>query len=84
MLRLLFISLALSFFSSGRSKPPTNILFLAVDDMRTWVNCLKDDYPGKIHTPNIDQLAESGRLFTNAHVPASKCGPCRASVLTGQ
>ena len=63
---------------------PPNVLFIAVDDLRAWVGCLNDDYPGKIHTPNIDKLAQRGRLFSNAHVPAPKCGPCRASVLTGQ
>lgn len=61
-----------------------NVLFLAVDDMRAWAGCLNKDYPGKVHTPNIDKLAKQGRLFTNAHVPAPMCGPCRASILTGQ
>jgi len=30
-----------------------NIVFLAVDDMRDWVNCL-GGYQGTVHTPNID------------------------------
>ncbi|MFD2160452.1 sulfatase [Rubritalea tangerina] len=61
-----------------------NVLFLVVDDLRAWTGCLNKGYPGEIFTPNIDQLAKQGRLFTNAHVPSPKCGPCRASVLTGQ
>lgn len=61
---------------------PPNVLFLAVDDMKDWVNCL-GGYEGTVHTPNIDRLAERGTLFTNAHCPSPKCAPSRAAVLTG-
>jgi len=79
---ILFLALSPTSLLAEEEKP--NVLFLAVDDMRAWVNCMNNDYPGKIHTPNIDRLARQGRLFTNAHVPAPMCGPCRASILTGQ
>ncbi len=59
-----------------------NVLFLAVDDMRDWIGCLKG-YSGEMHTPNIDALANGGMLFTNAHCPSPKCGPSRAAILTG-
>ena len=59
-----------------------NILFLAVDDMKDWVNCL-GGYEGTVHTPNIDRLARRGMLFTNAHCTSPKCAPSRASLLTG-
>ena len=48
-----------------------NVLFLAVDDMKDWVNCL-GGYEGTVHTPNIDRLAERGMLFTNAPLPVAK------------
>ena len=51
-----------------------NVLFLAVDDMKDWVNCL-GGYEGTVHTPNIDRLAKKGMLFTNAHCPSPKCAP---------
>jgi arylsulfatase A-like enzyme len=35
-------------------------------------------------TPNLDRLAASGMLFTDAFVTNSICGPARAAVLTGQ
>lgn len=36
-----------------------------------------------IETPNIDKLAESGMLFTNAHAPAALCATSRYSIMTG-
>ena len=59
-----------------------NVLFLAVDDLKDWVNCL-GGYEGKVHTPNIDRLAARGTLFTNAHCPSPKCAPSRAAIMTG-
>lgn len=38
----------------------------------------------KIQTPNIDRLAEQGRLFTDAHSPSSVCTPSRYGLLTGK
>lgn len=59
-----------------------NVLMIVVDDMNDWVGCL-GGHP-QIKTPNIDRLAQRGLLFTNAHVPAPVCNPCRVSVLTGR
>lgn len=60
-----------------------NILFIAVDDMNDWVGFL-GGHPGmKIHTPNLDRLAASAMVFTNAHTPAPACAPARAAILTG-
>ena len=53
-----------------------NVLFLAVDDMKDWVNCL-GGYEGTVYTPNIDRLAKRGMLFTNAHCASPKCAPSR-------
>ena len=64
--------------TSGRP----NVLFLCVDDMKDWVNCL-GGYEGTVHTPNIDRLAQQGMLFTNAHCASPKCGPSRAAIMTG-
>jgi len=74
-------SVLISFDSCTDRVPETpNILFIAVDDMRTDLGC----YGNKdIITPNIDQLAESGLLFNNAYCQQAVCNASRASLLTG-
>ncbi|MCV9386690.1 sulfatase [Reichenbachiella ulvae] len=58
-----------------------NVLFIAVDDLNTWLGCMGGYSNTK--TPNIDRLAAGGVLFTNAHCQAPLCGPSRASIMTG-
>lgn len=67
---------------AGASQGRPNVLFLCVDDMKDWVNCL-GGYEGTVHTPNIDRLAARGTLFTNAHCASPKCAPSRAALMTG-
>ena len=59
-----------------------NILFLLTDDQR-WdaLGCAGNSI---IHTPNIDDLAKKGVLFTNTFVTTSICASSRASILSGQ
>lgn len=38
----------------------------------------------QIKTPNIDQLASSGVIFTNGYVTSPVCGPSRAGLITGR
>lgn len=76
----LFLVVAAVRAEQQHSKP--NVLFLCVDDMKDWVNCL-GGYEGTVHTPNIDRLAKRGMLFTNAHCPSPKCAPSRAAIMTG-
>lgn len=40
-----------------------NVLFLSIDDLNTWIGCLKNYSNAK--TPNLDKLAASGVLFSN-------------------
>ncbi len=60
-----------------------NILFIAVDDLNDWAGFLSGHTGMKIHTPNIDRLAASSMIFTNAHTPAPACAPARTAILTG-
>lgn len=60
------------------SKP--NVLFIAVDDLRPALNC----YGMKqAHTPNMDALAQSGRLFAQHYVQVPTCGASRYALMTG-
>jgi arylsulfatase A-like enzyme len=58
-----------------------NVLFISVDDLNDWVGCMGGHPQAK--TPNIDRLASSGVLFTNAHCSAPACNPSRTAVMTG-
>ena len=58
-----------------------NVLFIAVDDLNDWVNCMGGRKG--VHTPNFDRLAKRGMLFTNAHCAAPACNPSRVAIMTG-
>ena len=58
-----------------------NVLFIAIDDLNDWVGCM-GGHP-QSRTPNLDRLAASGVLFTNAHCPAPACNPSRSAIFTG-
>jgi len=74
--------IASSTIHAKTSQTPTpNILFIAIDDLNDYVNCLHGSIQAK--TPNIDRLASQGVLFTNAHCQAPICGPSRACIMTG-
>ena len=59
-----------------------NVLMIMVDDLNDWVGCLQGH--AQAQTPNIDALAASGLLFTNAHCQAPICNPSRVSLMTGR
>lgn len=63
------------------SAQPLNVLMISVDDLNDWIGVMGGHPNAK--TPNIDQLAKQGMLFTNAHTSAPICGPSRASLMTG-
>jgi arylsulfatase A-like enzyme len=65
----------------GEASRP-NVLFIAMDDLNDWIGCM-GGHPQTI-TPNLDRLAASGVLFTNAHCPAPACNPSRSAIFTGR
>ncbi len=67
--------------AGNNKKEQPNVLMICVDDLNNWLGCL-NGHPNAL-TPNIDRLAESGVLFSNAHCQAPLCGPSRASIMLG-
>lgn len=57
-----------------------NILLLCIDDLRPELGCYGVKH---IHSPHIDKLAASGRLFERHYVQSPTCGASRFSLLTG-
>lgn len=58
-----------------------NVIFFAVDDLCDWVGAMGHS---QAITPNMDALAESGVMFTNAHAPGVYCAPSRTAIFTGR
>ena len=80
MKRILLITLVTCWSASVLAAKP-NILFIAIDDLNDWVGCL-GGHP-QARTPNLDRLAASGVLFSNAHCAAPSCNPSRSAIFTG-
>lgn len=75
---LLFLSYWL--LSGLYASDKNNFLFIIVDDLRPELGCYGNQ---QVISPNIDRLAESGTLFSNAYCNVPVCGASRASVMTG-
>jgi iduronate 2-sulfatase len=58
-----------------------NVLFIAIDDLRTSLGCYGDPLA---KTPHMDRLAGESRVFTRAYTMQAVCGPARAAVMTGR
>ncbi|NEW81290.1 MAG: sulfatase [Mariniphaga sp.] len=59
-----------------------NILFILADDLGyTDLSCMGSKY---YETPNIDQIAQRGMVFTNGYAACQVSSPSRASILTGK
>ena len=64
------------------SEQRPNIVFILTDQQRfDTIRALGFDY---MDTPHMDRLVNEGVTFTNCHVPAPSCAPCRASLFAGQ
>lgn len=67
-------------FLTAQERP--NFVFILTDDQQYGLmGCTGNPI---VQTPNLDQLAKDGVLFTNAHVTSAICTPSRASILTSQ
>ena len=63
-----------------RGERPNIIMFLIDDQNPSSIAA----FGGDTYTPNLDQMAEEGMMFTRAYVSSSVCTPSRYSFLTGR
>ena len=77
-LTALLFALALTGCKSYTELP--NILWITSEDNSPFLGCYGDTFAT---TPNMDQLASEGFLYTNAYANAPVCAPARNTILTG-
>jgi iduronate 2-sulfatase len=78
MLPLLTVAIALA---PAADAPRTNVLFVAVDDLKPLLGCYGDPFA---KTPNLDRLAARGTVFNRAYCQQAVCSPSRSSLMTGR
>ncbi|HLR26226.1 MAG TPA: sulfatase [Fodinibius sp.] len=72
-----------------KESPKPNIMLFFVDDLG-WQDTSvpfhteKTPFNERYQTPNMERLAEQGRLFTNAYAASPVCTPTRSSIITGR
>ena len=76
------VALSYSLVGQKPSERRPNIIFIMSDDHAYQAISAYDQR--LLSTPNIDRIAKSGILFTNASVTNSICAPSRATILTGK
>ncbi|MFD1614633.1 sulfatase family protein [Gelatiniphilus marinus] len=81
LLMLLNISSCLESEKKEELKP--NIIYVLADDLG-YGDISSYNENGQIKTPHIDQLANEGITFTDAHTASAVCTPTRYSILTGR
>ncbi len=74
-------TLTLAFVSTGAAtvRPP-NILWLSTEDISPHLACYGDPHA---LTPQLDQLAAEGTLYTRAFATAGVCAPSRSAIISG-
>ena len=81
---LIPLILVLTLFASCSQKndKKPNVLFILVDDLG-WndLGCYGSTF---YESPNIDKLAKTSIMFTDAYAAGSVCSPTRAAILTGK
>ncbi len=66
---------------AAKKEKPINVIYILADDLGYGdIGCYGQE---KIKTPNIDQMAKNGMLFTQNYAGCTVSAPSRASLMTG-
>ena len=76
-----FVAILCAISSAAAADARPNVVMISIDDLNDWTGFL-GGYPS-VHTPNMDALAKSGRIFANAHCAVPVCSSSRVSVMSG-
>lgn len=69
--------------TNSRAEELPNIVVILADDLGYGdLSCYNNQ--AKVLTPHMDQLAQEGMRFLDAHSPCTVCTPTRYSLMTGQ
>ena len=60
-----------------------NFIIILTDD-QGWADFSANDVNGRLKTPNLDRLVQSGVNFTNGYTSAPQCIPARVGLLLGK
>ncbi|RIH64042.1 DUF229 domain-containing protein [Mariniphaga sediminis] len=80
---LCFVTISTFTLSGCQEKAPEelpNILWLTSEDNSPLLGCYGDEFAT---TPNLDELASEGFLYTHAYANAPVCAPARNTIITG-
>jgi arylsulfatase A-like enzyme len=83
LLILVAVLFATPGFDTVASEQPNLVIMLADDMGFGELQCLNPKR-GKIPTPQLDAIAASGKVFTDAHSGSSVCTPTRYGLMTGR
>jgi arylsulfatase A-like enzyme len=82
MKKYLLTSTAFGLLASLACGKQPNIILFLIDDL-SWSD-IGANGSTFYETPNIDQMARDGAIFSDAYAPSPVCSPSRASILTGK
>ncbi|MEM1444351.1 MAG: sulfatase-like hydrolase/transferase, partial [Verrucomicrobiota bacterium] len=83
MKRLSLLSILVAFSGSLVAQEKMNFLFFLADDLG--YHDVGFNNPDSFYeTPNLDQLAASGMVFTDFYAASQVCSPTRASIFNGK
>lgn len=77
----LFLLIAVCLTLPAASQERPNVLFIAIDDLRTDLGALGVEFA---KSPQLDAFAKSARVFSHHYVQVPTCGASRCALLRGQ